>query len=62
MYNIIHNFICNLTIVLGTISLVCLSIDVVWNVDVQPMSLTILGTILIVFGMVCILAIPLCRK
>jgi hypothetical protein len=32
------------------------------NVNVQPMALTILGTILIVFGMVCILAIPLCRK
>jgi len=62
MYNIIHNFICNLTIVLGTISLLCLSIDVVLNVNVQPMALTILGTILIVFGVVCILAIPLCRK
>ncbi len=62
MYNIIHNFICNFTIVLGTISLVCLSIDVAWNVNVQPMILTIIGTMLIVFGMVCVLAIPLCKK
>ena len=62
MNKIIHNFICNITIVLGCISMLFMSLDIITNIHTQPFAITLVGIGLLILGGVCLLAIPHCKE
>jgi len=59
MVKIVNNFICNLFIIFSCMAWVCLAIDLVYSVDVQPMALTIVGIGAMLFGAICIVTVAL---